>query len=163
MASTRRSTLAYSAQQIGQVELGHRRPSPQLAEACDRIFAVKLFPRLLRHIHNEAFPSWFQLYAELEAVATHLRFFGALLVTGLLQNEDYARAVLSASHSGDRLEELVAARMQRQRILDREDPPRLTVMLDESTLRHPIGGPDVMAGNSNTCSPQWVGRASSCR
>jgi hypothetical protein len=70
------------------------------------------------------------------------------VVPGLLQTEAYARAILSTrmGATAEELDEAVAARMERQRILDREHPPELWVILDEAVLRRPVGGADVMRG-----------------
>lgn len=83
--------------------------------------------------------------AEIEARATLLRVF-ELAVPGLLQTEDYARAVLRTwpGISAERVEELVAARMQRQAILDSDEPPTLVVLLDEPILTRTVGGLEVM-------------------
>ena len=69
-----------------------------------------------------------------------------MLVPGLLQTEDYARAVFSSRFGikDDEIDEQVAARLKRQEILSREDPPALWVILDESVLRRPVGGRLVM-------------------
>ncbi len=66
---------------------------------------------------------------------------------GLLQTEDYARAVIRAGRPGDTTQQVdrrVEIRMTRQQILDRENPPRLRVVLNEGAVRRLVGGPDVM-------------------
>jgi Domain of unknown function (DUF5753) len=74
------------------------------------------------------YPSW--------KPATVLRWYEPLVVPGLLQTEDYARAILSARPDGNLadLEEQVAARMARQNILDRTGAPQLWCILDKSVL-----------------------------
>jgi hypothetical protein len=71
-----------------------------------------------------------------------LRTFEHSLVPGLLQVPEYARALLSTrmGTSQDETEQLVTARMERQVILDRADPPLLWVVIDEHALRRPVGG-----------------------
>ncbi|GGM38704.1 hypothetical protein GCM10011608_24280 [Micromonospora sonchi] len=65
---------------------------------------------------------------------------------GLLQTEAYARATFRAAGTPlSQLDQRVAARMQRQAVLDRDPSPRLFVVLDEMVLRRQCGGPDVMA------------------
>jgi hypothetical protein len=61
-----------------------------------------------------------------------------------LQNEDYARAVLTAANHPDKVEQLVATRMERQQILHRDEPPWLVLLLAEYAIRRKIGGPEVM-------------------
>ncbi len=79
----------------------------------------------------------------MEAKASHIYSFQAQLVHGLLQTEEYARAVLGVLQQ-DRLDERVAARLERQRILERESPPLAWVILSEAVLHQVIGGRDVM-------------------
>lgn len=79
----------------------------------------------------------------MEAQATYISTYQCQLVYGLLQTEAYARAVMCVEQT-DRLDEMVAARMDRQRILKREHPPVLYVVLDESALYRQIGSRDVM-------------------
>jgi hypothetical protein len=65
---------------------------------------------------------------------------------GLLQTEDYARELITAWQPGDTreaVEQQITARMERQQILDREDPPLLWMIISEIALRNPVGGPDV--------------------
>lgn len=87
-------------------------------------------------------------YLGYEGSASRIRQFHPLLVPGLLQTEDYARAVIRIhspqSRSADDIERLVQARMERQEILSREQPPRLYCIMDEAAMRRAIGGPKVM-------------------
>src|ERR1039457_551073 len=72
-----------------------------------------------------------------------LRWWEPILVPGLLQTADYARALFrswqSASTSDEELEDLVGARIERQGILDRPKPPELWVVVDEAVLHRLIG------------------------
>jgi len=72
--------------------------------------------------------------------------FEHVLVPGLFQTPEYARAVLSTRPhtTSDELESLVAARLARQVVLDRKDLPLLRVVLDEGVLHRPVGTPEVM-------------------
>ena len=69
-----------------------------------------------------------------------------MLVPGLLQTEDYARALFQARFgmTAEEVEEKVAARLKRQEILDQEQPPALWMIVDEAVVRRPIGGHEVM-------------------
>lgn len=88
-------------------------------------------------------PDWFMDYAIAESRATMLRCWGVIIIPGLLQTEAYAHAVLSAyPHTPERVAELVAARMQRQRVLDRA---HLTAAIGVPALSHCLGSPQVMA------------------
>lgn len=106
-----------------------------------------MLARLWPLVSRESYPSWFQPFVELEREATTLREFMPLAVPGLLQTEEYARAVIRSGrpdHSDEQVEELVAGRMERQTILDRADPPMLILLIDESVLTRTVGGPEVM-------------------
>ncbi|MEU6949064.1 helix-turn-helix transcriptional regulator [Streptomyces sp. NPDC046316] len=133
-----------TASLIGQIETAKKVPTREFSERLDAaLMTGGLFSRLVGLVLKSQLPTWFQPYAELEAKATYISTYQAQLVYGLLQTEEYARAVLSVDHP-DRLDEMVAARMERQRILEREHPPVLCVVLDEAVLRLEIGGREVM-------------------
>jgi transcriptional regulator with XRE-family HTH domain len=99
------------------------------------------------HSYGTVLPPWFEVYVGLESAAARLRDFQPLVVPGLLQTEDYARAVLQAAPQAGRstdIDRQVALRMQRQAILDQASPPQAWVVLSEGVLRVPVGGPAVM-------------------
>jgi transcriptional regulator with XRE-family HTH domain len=82
-----------------------------------------------------------------ENSASVIYMFQPLLIPGLLQDEDYARAVLRAyggSVTEKRVEEWVELRMRRQDLLERPNPPEMFFVLDEATLHRWVGGRDVM-------------------
>jgi transcriptional regulator with XRE-family HTH domain len=138
------SILYCTASLVGQIETAKKVPTRQFSERVDAaLLTGGVFSRLIGLVLKSQLPTWFQAYAEMEAKATYISTYQSQLVYGLLQTPEYARAVLSVDNPG-RLEELVAARMERQRILDREHPPVLCVVLDEGTLHRPIGGVEVM-------------------
>lgn len=93
-------------------------------------------------------PSGFDTYAGMEAATASVRAYQAQLVHGLLQTEDYARALLRALRVEDTresVEKLVEFRMARQAQLTRaESPLRLWVIFEEEVLKRPVGGPTVM-------------------
>jgi hypothetical protein len=140
-----KASCSYSL--VAKIEAGDRVPPREFAEACDRLFPhsggrfIRLWPLAMRY----AFPPWFRAYVELEAKATAVRFFSLALLPGLVQTEDYARAVLRTGRP-THLEDLVTARMARQRILTREQPARLWLVVSTTALRSMVGGPDVMRG-----------------
>jgi hypothetical protein len=82
-----------------------------------------------------------------EAEAAILRTYNAMLVPGLAQSEAYIRALIAEGApdmSPDEAERRITMRLTRKRILEREDPPRVSFVLDESVLRRPVGGAEVM-------------------
>jgi transcriptional regulator with XRE-family HTH domain len=91
---------------------------------------------------HDVLPDWFSLYVSLEGAAGIIRSYEPHFVPGLLQTEDYARAVMAAGTVGqtgpETIERHVSLRMARQRLLDRPDPPHLWVIMDETVLRRPV-------------------------
>lgn len=87
-----------------------------------------------------------ETYVGLEASAASLRIFQNILIPGLLQTEEYARAVMRAASLRDvqDIDHLVDLRMRRQDLLSRDTPLELWAVIDEATLRRPIGGTAVM-------------------
>ncbi|CAL9645286.1 helix-turn-helix domain-containing protein [Streptomyces sp. NPDC003781] len=92
--------------------------------------------------YHDVLPDWFSLYVSLEGAARIVRSYEPHFVPGLLQTEDYARSVLEAGTIGsagsDAVERHVSLRMERQRLLDRPDPPHLWVVMDETVLKRPV-------------------------
>ncbi|MEU2553753.1 helix-turn-helix transcriptional regulator [Streptomyces sp. NPDC013313] len=91
---------------------------------------------------HDVLPDWFSLYVSLEGAARIVRSYEPHFVPGLLQTEAYARAVLEAGTIGqsgpESIERHVSLRMARQRLLERDDPPHLWVIMDETVLRRPV-------------------------
>ncbi|MEW2076312.1 helix-turn-helix domain-containing protein [Streptomyces sp. NPDC012403] len=99
------------------------------------------------HTYRDVMPDWFAAYLSLEQAALQIRAYESQFVHGLLQTEAYARALLSAGNPhapAEATERRIALRMRRQELLGRETPPRVWVVMDETVLRWPVGGPDVM-------------------
>ncbi|MFI9202658.1 Scr1 family TA system antitoxin-like transcriptional regulator [Streptomyces sp. NPDC053048] len=141
------ASAAYmSPSMLNKIEAGKRLPTKDLSEVADREFGTEdHFQRLWRLVIRYAYPPWFRPFVDLEEAASAIRSFQVQVVPGLLQTEDYARAVLSAGRPDrEALEEQVAARLERQRILTRDTPPELWIVLDENVLRRPMGSTDTM-------------------
>ena len=137
---------------VSRIEAGLIAPDLHLAEVADRAFpfARGWFTRFLNDSQewngNSALSPAFRDFADDEAEATALYSFEHSVLPGLLQTEDYARVVLSR-HPGvtdELVNSRVAARMGRQAILTRDDPPLFWAVLDEMALRRQYGGPKVM-------------------
>lgn len=108
---------------IGQIETTKKVPTRDFSERVDAALGTDgLFSRLIGLVLRSQLPTWFQPYAEMEAKAAYISTYQAQLVYGLLQTEEYARAVLATGKPGQ-LDSLLAARMERQRILAWEKPP----------------------------------------
>ena len=97
------------------------------------------------HDYSDVLPNWFEAYIGLEEAASQIRAYEVQFVPGLLQTEDYARAVTMLAYSNPReINRRVNLRLARQSVLTREDPPSLWAVLDEAVLRRPIGGANAM-------------------
>jgi transcriptional regulator with XRE-family HTH domain len=93
-------------------------------------------------------PDGVPAYVGLETAATSIDVYMALLVPALLQTPDYARAVIAAVRPDlprSEIDRRVELRLRRQDLLGQERPPRMRVLLDDTVLRRPVGGPAVMA------------------
>ncbi|WP_283137897.1 helix-turn-helix domain-containing protein [Rhizohabitans arisaemae] len=100
------------------------------------------------HRFTDVLPGWFQAYVGLEEAASRIRTYEVQFVPGLLQTEDYTRAVIRAGSpelAADEIDRRVSLRMARQHVLTRQGHPLiLWAVLDEGALRRPIGGREVM-------------------
>jgi transcriptional regulator with XRE-family HTH domain len=89
-------------------------------------------------------------YIGFETEAAELLLYETLIVHGLLQTEDYARALFGAAlmpnNTGDVVERKVRVRMARQELLVRPTPLKVWAIIDESVLYRQIGGPSVLRG-----------------
>lgn len=141
------------ASTVSRVESGLLAPDEAFADACDLAFpaANGWFSRFY-HAHSSwdgaPYPPAFRSFVTDEAKATALYVFEHSLIPGLLATEDYSRAVLSR-HPGVSEEQVaarVAARIARQAILDREDPPLLWVVIDDAALSRCVGSPNITGG-----------------
>lgn len=97
--------------------------------------------------YGDILPHWFRAYVDLESAATLIRTYEGQFVPGLLQTEDYVRAVIGGALVDDYPEEVerrVRLRLARQTLLTRPDAPRLWAVVDEAALRRPVGGREVL-------------------
>jgi transcriptional regulator with XRE-family HTH domain len=149
--------LKCSASKISRIETGHNGVSPKDARELLRLYGlpgdqVEALVQLARearkkgwwHAYHEAFTGAF---VGLEAEASSLRAYQALLVPGLLQTEDYTRAVIRAARpdaTAAQVETRVQARLARQQLLTEVDPPQFWAVVDEAVLCRPVGGTRVM-------------------
>ena len=126
-------------------------PQADFAARCDVVLGTSgTFARLQKRLRVLPFAASFRPFAAYEEAATSLRSFEHSHVPGLLQTAEYARAVpravlgIRANIHLDELDDLVASRLARQAILDRDNPPMLWVVIDEAVLHREVGGPKVM-------------------
>jgi transcriptional regulator with XRE-family HTH domain len=142
--------MNYSISVIAKLETCRTAPSPQHAERADEALTTPgTFARLRKAMVNGAFEAWVRALLDLESRAAVLRNWQPLVVPGLLQTEAYARAMIRAGRLGDsdaEIEQLVAARMDRQQIWLRQapPPPMLFAVIGEAVLRQRVGDGPVM-------------------
>lgn len=148
---------------LSHLETGRNLPSALESDALLDIYGVgdrkAAFRELLRSakkgkdwwktpVFKDAEPEWFDLYLGLEAWARDVQSYDALVVPGLFQTSDYARALITAAYpelTDTEVQRRVDLRMARQAALDREpEPLRIWSVLDEAALRRVVGGPAVM-------------------
>ena len=97
--------------------------------------------------YNDVLPRWFELYIGLERAASVIRTYEMQFIHGLMQTEDYARAVILIANShapAAEIERRVSMRMKRQQMLTEPGAPELWAVLDEAALRRAPGGRKVM-------------------
>ncbi|NRQ30930.1 helix-turn-helix domain-containing protein [Nonomuraea sp. NN258] len=154
MAGKRQKELAvmlgWSVSKISMLERGERRADEEFARAADTALEAGggLLTRWRETVeHAGRFSIWLAQLVEIEQRADMLRGWEPLIIPGMLQTEQYARAIFRGRPgiTPDLVEQSVAARMDRQCILERENGPTLWVVLDEGVLTRPIGSEEVMA------------------
>jgi transcriptional regulator with XRE-family HTH domain len=135
---------------LSRVETGKRPPTEKIAQACDRVFPERRGWFMEYYEESKTWmPPGFRDWPEIENKTTTLRDWYPGIVTGLLQTEGYARAMLSVSPgvTDEMLAARLARRMERQRhVLMREDPPRAAFVIDEFALYRRVGSAEIMAG-----------------
>ncbi|GAB2860100.1 helix-turn-helix transcriptional regulator [Actinoallomurus bryophytorum] len=155
--------LAREAKGLSRVELAKKFPVSESlvrwwesgrtapGEQCvGKLITILDLPEMLQHVLddlacNEVAPEWLGKWLAVEEKATTLLTFEPLVVPGLLQTEDYARAVLRlGKESPLDLEGKVNDRLGRQRVLAREEPPLYHAILDEAAITRPVGSPQIM-------------------
>jgi transcriptional regulator with XRE-family HTH domain len=136
--------VGYAPSTIGAYETGERFPTRALATGADEHLKTGgTFVRMLdKLLTGFVYPESFRPWVEYEQAATALRSYESAVVPGLLQTEAYARALLESY--GDDADTKLAARLERQAILERDQPPRFAALINEGALRQPVGGPGVM-------------------
>lgn len=142
----------YSEGYVSKVESGTLlpRPSMKFARGCDITFGTgELFAGMLLRIDDGDHPSWFSPYLNLERQASRILDYSANLMKGILQTDDYARAIFRAYHSqemAEAIEDKVAARLRRRKVFEQDSPPLLWTIIQEACLRTVVGGAEVMTG-----------------
>ncbi|MFC9326056.1 Scr1 family TA system antitoxin-like transcriptional regulator [Kitasatospora sp. NPDC057015] len=145
------SRIPCSRPHLTRIESGGRVPQYDLVTACDRILEtggelLEIWEEVDWYAQVDH-PDWFQRFVGIEAKAVSIQEYQTPWISGLLQTEAYARALISIGQAADDpqlIEERVTARLVRQHRLNDPDGPVLTVILAETALRQTVGSPQVM-------------------
>ncbi|GAA4231690.1 helix-turn-helix transcriptional regulator [Actinomadura meridiana] len=136
--------VGVTKQQVHNCESGIRKPSKSQAEILDAVWATGgHFSRLRKYAEEGHDPNWFRAFVLYEARARVIKTYTSCVIHGLLQTPEYARALLAAGYVDD-VDAALTARMSRQEILAREQPPQVWALINESALDQPVGGSKVM-------------------
>ncbi|WP_432145070.1 helix-turn-helix domain-containing protein [Streptomyces sp. bgisy084] len=145
--------MGYSSTHMSAVETGRKPPTLRFSRSADRAFGTEgkadTFERQWREIRHGSLLEGFPEYVGHEGRAAEIRLYEVGVVPGLLQTPEYA-SVLAGSHvkrgaiTPDQADERVSLVAERQAALVRPRPPMIFVVLDESCIRRPIGGPAIM-------------------
>lgn len=140
--------IGFSASLISSVETLDKPPSGPFTDALDTVFELPgTFAEMRKLVAREAYPAFFAPVVGYERDAVRIHGWELGSVPGLLQTEEYARALIRVSRpldSSSAVDRLVAGRIERQGVLTKEKPPMLWCVIDESVLHHVVGGADVM-------------------
>ncbi|MFI8201653.1 Scr1 family TA system antitoxin-like transcriptional regulator [Streptomyces sp. NPDC085937] len=141
--------IGYSEEQVSSVERGRRAPMEEFLDAADRALEANgLISALKGDVEKARFPKKVRDLAKLEAEAVEICAYDNSVVNGLLQTEEYLRAVFGSrrpAFSEDEVDQLVAARLARQRIVENSLPgTSFSFVHDEAALRRRVGGKMVL-------------------
>ncbi|MET7617399.1 helix-turn-helix transcriptional regulator [Streptomyces sp. NPDC005408] len=144
------AATGYSASTIASYEQGRRVPPPRFIEQADEVLGARgVLVEMKEEVARAQYPAFFRDAAKLERQAVELHSYDSLVLKGLLQTEEYARAVFELWRpllDEAVIEERVAARLARQEIFSRRPVPNLSFVMEESVLLKRIGGDDVWRG-----------------
>ncbi|MFI1677237.1 Scr1 family TA system antitoxin-like transcriptional regulator [Streptomyces sp. NPDC020607] len=142
------AAIGYGEDLVRKVERGARIPRPEYLDRVEEVVDAGGFVSAMKKEMREArYPRKVRELAKLEERAVEVGLYSNHNVHGLLQTEEFARALLETrrpTYAVEDLERLVAARMARRSIFDRSPAPELSFVQEEVTLRRPIGGTMVL-------------------
>ncbi|GHE99744.1 transcriptional regulator [Streptomyces werraensis] len=136
--------VGYGEDMIYKIESGKRIPRQEFLDRADEVLeAGGLLSAAWEDVKKVRYPKRVRALGKLEARAVEIGLYECHIVPGLLQTPEHARAVIGAAqppYSPDDVERMVAARLARQSVFDRDPAPALSFVLEEGVLRRPIGG-----------------------
>lgn len=138
------TAVGYGEDLVYKIEGGKRIPRPEhLDRADDVLGAGGLLSAMKEDVAKVRYPKKVRDLAQMEAKAVELQLYDPLNIHGLLQTPEYARALLlmrRPSYTGDEVERFIAARVARKAVFERDPAPEISFVLEEWTLRRPLGG-----------------------
>ncbi|MET9776035.1 helix-turn-helix transcriptional regulator [Streptomyces sp. NPDC006367] len=138
------AAVGYGEDLVYKIEGGKRIPRREYLEKADEVLgAGGLVAATWEDVKKVRYPKHVRDLAKMESQAVELLSYGIHNLHGLVQTEEYARALLATRRptlSEDELERAVAARMTRKSIFERNPAPELSFVQEEVTLRRPVGG-----------------------
>ncbi|MEU6666510.1 helix-turn-helix transcriptional regulator [Streptomyces sp. NPDC046727] len=141
-------TVGYSEDMVYKVESGKRIPRPEYLDKADKVLdADGLLSAMKEDVEKVRYPKKVRDLADREAKAVEIQLYDPLNVHGLLQTPEYARALLlmrRPAYSDEEVERYLAARVARKVVFERDPAPEISFVLEEWTLRRPLGGREVL-------------------
>ncbi|KOV60310.1 DNA-binding protein [Streptomyces sp. MMG1121] len=143
--------LGYTASAVSAMETCAQPASDKMLVALEEHIGAGLgvFQKARRWMLLEKYPARFRGFSEMESGAITISSYETLVVDGLFQTEDYARALIGGGYppvSEQKREELVEARLLRRALFDRAPAPMIELILEESVLRRPFGSREILRG-----------------
>ncbi|MBA5221006.1 helix-turn-helix domain-containing protein [Streptomyces griseoaurantiacus] len=134
----------YGEDLVYKVESGKRIPRPEYLDTADALLdAGGLISAMKEDVKRVRYPKKVRDLAKMEARAVELQLYDPLNIHGLLQTPEYARGLLlmrRPAYSAEEVDQFIAARVARKVIFERDPAPELSFVLEEWTLRRPLGG-----------------------
>ncbi|MFJ6521180.1 helix-turn-helix domain-containing protein [Streptomyces filamentosus] len=139
-----RAAVGYGEGLIYKIEGGKRIPRPEFLDKSDEVLGADgLLSAMKEDVAKVRYPKKVRALAKMEAQAVELQLYDPLSIHGLLQTPEYARGLLlmrRPAYTPDELERMIAGRLARQNIFQRDPAPEISFVLEEWTLRRPLGG-----------------------
>lgn len=136
--------LQISQSTLSRIESGKRRLEGGEAIKLDKAWNTgRMFELLVWYASMGHDPQWFPQYIDKEAWAHIIRIFESQIIHGLLQTEDYARALITAGSSPEP-EDVLRERVMRQGVFERVPPPQVTCLISQNAIEWPVGNPQIM-------------------
>jgi transcriptional regulator with XRE-family HTH domain len=142
--------IGYGIDMVSSVERGKRPPREQFIDGAERELDGRgIFHAVREDVEETRYPARFREFAKLERQAAEIQMYDQMVVPGLLQTGEYARAIYLMRRPGldeEAIEGHVAARMARRTVFERPPAPVMSFVVEETVLRRPLGGRPVLRG-----------------